>query len=224
MNTQIILKFLNELKENNNREWFHANKTLYDDAKNLFEQIVEVLIRGIYAFDKEIGLLEPKKCIFRIYRDVRFSNDKSPYKTNFGAFIAKGGKKSGKAGYYFHFEPGNCFIAGGAYMPDAQTLKAIRNEIFYDAEQFLEITQSPDFSKVFSNLYDKDKLKKAPKDFPKDFEHIELLKYRSYIVMRPFSDDVILKPDYLQKTISGFKTLAILVGYLNAAIENYERT
>ena len=119
MITPTILEFLTLIKENNNREWFHENKALYNQAKNDFEVFVNLAINEISKFDKSIVSVDAKDCIFRIFRDVRFSKSKMPYKANFGAFIIKGGKKSPMAGYYIHVEPGNSFLAGGIYMPPA---------------------------------------------------------------------------------------------------------
>lgn len=223
MNTAIILDYLKLLKENNSRDWFHANKVLYTSAKSSFEQIVEALIRGVYAFDQNIGLLEPKDCMFRINRDVRFSADKSPYKTNFGAFIAKGGKNGGRAGYYFHLEPSECFVSGGIYMPDAATLKAIRSEIHYDPEGFLEIIQNPEFKNTFGEMSAEDKLKKAPRDFPADFEYIDLLKHRSYFVTKPYPDMKVNSPGYIEKAIENFQVIQPMVAYINRAIESFGR-
>lgn len=223
MNTQIILDYLSLLKENNNRDWFHANKNLYTAARNSFEQIVEVLIRGVYAFDQNTGFLEPKDCMFRINRDVRFAADKSPYKTNFGTFIAKGGKNGGRAGYYLHMEPGECFVSGGIYMPDAVALKAIRSEIHYDPEGFLQIIQNPEFKNTFGELSAGDKLKKAPRDFPSDFEYVDLLKYRSYFVIKVYAENEVVSPGYIEKAIENFLVIQPMVAYLNNAIESFGR-
>lgn len=223
MNTQIILDYLNLLKENNSREWFHANKDLYNSARRSFEQIVEALIRGVYAFDQNIGFLESKDCVFRINRDVRFSADKSPYKTNFGTFIAKGGKNGGRAGYYFHLEPGECFVSGGIYMPDSLTLKAIRSEIHYDPEGFMEIIHDPEFKNTFGELSATDKLKKGPRDFPADFEYVDLLKYRSYFVMKFYPENEVISPGYIEKAVENFLILQPMVAYLNHAIESFGR-
>ena len=130
MNTKGILAFLNELAENNNREWFQANKPRYEEAKKEFENFVGQLIGEISKFDPQIKTVEAKNCLFRIYNDIRFAKNKAPYKTNFGASIAKGGKNGGYAGYYLHIENGASFVAGGVYMPQADKLKLIRKEIY----------------------------------------------------------------------------------------------
>lgn len=220
METATILDYLKLLSENNNRDWFQSNKELYSNARRGFEEVVSTLIKGVYSFDQNIGFLEPKDCMFRINRDVRFSADKAPYKTNFGTFIARGGKNGGRAGYYLHLEPGECFVSGGIYMPDATTLKSIRSEIHYDPEGFLEVIKNAQFIKTFGELSAEDKLKKGPKDFPIDFEHIDLLKYRSYFVIRMYPDKEVTAEGFLEKAIQNFEIIQPLVTYLNNAIEN----
>ena len=144
------LKFLRQLSKNNNREWFNTNKHQYEAAKNDYEQFVDRLIPAIEKFDKSVRGLKAKDCSFRIYRDVRFSKNKAPYKTNFGAYIIAGGKKSMKPGYYFHVQPGGeSFVAGGAYMPSSEVLAAIRQEIDYNLKEFEGILKSKTFSKIF---------------------------------------------------------------------------
>ena len=134
-----VLQFLQDLSQNNNKEWFHANRKRYEENRDKVLFITEVLIHELGKFDNTIAGVSPKDCMFRIFRDVRFSKDKRPYKTNFGSFIAKGGRKSLKAGYYFHIDPAGSFVGGGMYMPPAATLKAIRNYLAEEGEEFLEI-------------------------------------------------------------------------------------
>ena len=138
-----ILDFLTNLKANNNRDWFNENRNLYDDAKSDFESLINRLIPAIYNFDPDIGTLSAKQCVFRIYRDVRFSKDKSPYKTNMGGFIARGGRKGGFAGYYLHIDPQQSFIAGGMHMPPPNILKKVRQEILYNIDEFKSIIHLP---------------------------------------------------------------------------------
>jgi len=116
------LSFISDLKKNNNKEWFHANRKQYDEARGEFIAFVEMMVSEIGMFDPDLGPISPKSTLFRINRDIRFTKDKSPYKTNFGAFIIKGGKKSGNAGYYFHLEPDGTFAGGGIYHPEANIL------------------------------------------------------------------------------------------------------
>jgi uncharacterized protein (TIGR02453 family) len=210
--------FLRALKTNNNREWFNSHKNLYLDAKQEFESITELLIHEISSFDKDIAGLAAKDCIFRIFRDVRFSHDKSPYKTNFGAYLSKGGKKSYYAGYYFHIEPNESMIAGGIYMPPAPVLKAVRNEIFEHTDEFNEIIEEKDFVKHFGD-FSGEKLKTAPKGFPKDFPDIELLKYKNYIVVENKTDKELMNDSLIKELKEGFKRIYRLNQFLNEAIK-----
>jgi len=211
------VSYLRLIKENNNREWFHANKKQYQESKLEFEQFIEILINETGGFDKEIKGLLPKDCIFRIFRDVRFSTDKSPYKPNFGAFLCKGGRNSGNAGYYLHIEPENSFIAGGIYMPPSPVLRAIREDIFEHTEEFKEIISATEFTKHFKGI-DSAKLKTAPKGFPKDFSDIELLKFTSYTVGKAKTDKQISGDTILEEIIDAFKSLYTFNRFMNEAI------
>jgi len=210
--------FLRLLQKNNNREWFHSHKDLYNDAKQEFEGITELLIHEISSFDKDISGLIPKDCIFRIFRDIRFTNDKSPYKNNFGAYLSKGGKKSFYAGYYLHIEPNESMIAGGIYMPPAPVLKAVRNEIFHHIEEFNEIISERDFVKHFGD-FSSEKLKTAPKGFPKDFPDMELLKYKNYIVVESKTDKEMMTDSISKELKEDFKRIFRLNQFLNEAIK-----
>jgi uncharacterized protein (TIGR02453 family) len=210
--------FLRLLQKNNNREWFHGHKELYNDAKLEFEGITELLIREIGSFDKDIAGLSPKDCIFRIFRDIRFTNDKSPYKNNFGAYLSKGGKKSFYAGYYLHIEPNESMIAGGIYMPPASVLKAVRNEIFQHIDEFNEIISDREFEKHFGD-FSGEKLKTAPKGFPKDFKDIELLKYKNYVVVETKTDKELMDNFDLKVLKEDFKRIYRLNQFLNEAIK-----
>jgi len=220
MITKDILKFLKELKENNNREWFAENKEWYEKSKKDFSEFVELLILEVRKLDPEIGPLEAKDCQFRIYRDVRFSKDKSPYKTNFGAYISRGGKKLNFAGYYFHMEPGEYFMSGGVYMPDGIVLKAIRQEIFHRIDEFKAILNAPAFKKNFGGLSEMEKMKTAPKDFPKDFPEMELLKYKHYIMSKNLKEKELLSPDLLKVAKETYKAMVPFNHFLNAVIED----
>ena len=213
-----MLDFLKELANNNTREWFHANKKRYQLIRKEYEQFVAHLIGEIATFDESVKNLHPKDCIFRINRDIRFSNDKSPYKTNFGAYITPGGRKAGFAGYYFHVEPGNSFVAGGIYRPPADRLKAIRTEIYENTGDFKEIIEDPDFKEEFGSIYSDEKLKTAPKGFPKDFEDIELLNYKDYTVLKPLTDDMLTSDELVEEVIRAYQTLYPFNQFLNEAI------
>ena len=216
-----VLQFLKDLKENNYTEWFHENKPRYQRVRKEFEQFVAHAIAEISQFDKSIQNLEPKHCIFRINRDIRFSNDKSPYKTNFGAYIVPGGKKAGLAGYYIHIEPGNCFLAGGIYAPPADKLKAVRMEIYENNEDFKKILADKNFKKIYPELYNKDMLKTAPKGFPKDFEDVDLLKYKHYIASRNVKDSIVISDNFIDEVRETFKAALPLNQFINEGI-NYQ--
>lgn len=213
-----VLDFLKELAANNNREWFQANKKWYDECREKVLFLTDVLINEIGKFDPQVRGLSPKDCMFRIFRDVRFSNDKRPYKTNFGSFICKGGRKSMNPGYYFHIEPGNSFIGGGIYMPPAEPLKAIRNYMAEHGDEYLEIINEPDFRKKYPEMYD-DKLKTAPKGFPKDHEFIDLLKYKSFIFSKSFDDKTVKSDKYVEKVVSAFHDLLPVNAILYQALD-----
>lgn len=220
MDATIIFDFLNELKLNNNREWFAENKKWYEASKKEVENFVSQMIVDISAIDPSVNTPVMKDCVFRIFRDVRFGADKSPYKTNFGAFIARGGRKTAFPGYYFHFEPGESMLAAGVYQPQPDTLKMLRNEVYYHSDALKEILQKSSFKKHFSQLGDFDKMKKAPKDYPADFPDIELLKYRSYIVSKQIPDKLIVSGNYPQLAIELVKELQPFMAFLNRALSN----
>ncbi len=213
-----IFQFLTDLKQNNNREWFQANAELYHHVKSAHEKLVAEIIIQISAFDNEIGLLKPADCIFRIYRDVRFSKNKDPYKTAIGAFFSRGGKQSRYAGYYLHIEPQNSFIGGGLWQPQTEVLKSVRREIYYNSDEFKAIIHDPDFVKTFGNLWD-EKLKKAPKDFPSDFKDIDLLKYKSYVVGHSLTDDFLISNNSVKDLLQIFKLMKPYFDFLNRGIE-----
>jgi uncharacterized protein (TIGR02453 family) len=215
-----VFQFLEELAANNNREWFQANKKRYDTAKESVANFMKAILNEVQSFDNSIIGIEPKDCIFRINRDVRFSNDKSPYKTNIGGFMAKGGRKAMNAGYYLHIEPGKSFLAGGIYMPPPDKLKLIRNEIYFNPENFKKIIAAPDFKKYFKEIWDEEKLKNPPKDFPKDYPDIDLLKYKNYTVIHSLTDNQLQKADFLNYSVKVFKAMYPLNDYMNKAINN----
>lgn len=214
-----ILKFLKALSKNNNRDWFEKNKDVYLESKQLFEDFIASLLKELSKFDKGLGGLNPKKLPFRIYRDVRFSKDKRPYKLNMGAGFSPGGKMIQEPGYYIHIEPGNkSFVAGGFYMPDASNLSKIRQEIDYNYKGFEKVIKNKKFNSYFKGLDDFDKLKTAPNGYPKDHPYIDLLKHKSYIVSHYFTDKEVVDKNFIKKVVEGCKTLKPLNDFLNNAI------
>ncbi|HEX2920495.1 MAG TPA: DUF2461 domain-containing protein [Bacteroidales bacterium] len=214
---KLTLDFLKRLRQNNNRDWFLANKSEYLKARNNYESFVEKILSKITEIEPIIKGLEVKSCVYRINRDIRFSNDKSPYKSHLGAYIVRGGKQNGDryAGYYFHVEPGNnSMIAGGAYMPPSPWLNAIREEIDENGEKLQKILNSKDFLKVFGKL-DGEKLKSAPKGYPKDHPHIELLKMKSFLAVRMLSDKEIVSGNCLNIMYDAVLRIKPLNDFLN---------
>ncbi len=216
---KVILSFLKELEKNNNRDWFQANKSLYEEAKNEFEDFIGNLIPVIAKFDDSVKLITAKESIFRIYRDVRFAKDKSPYKTNFGAFLAKGGKKNHGPGYYFHMEPGNCLLSGGIWMPSPDIMKKVRQEIYYNIKEFKSILDKREFQEYYSGIDDWDRQKLAPKEFPKDFPDIELLKNRSFTVSHPLTEKKLYSATLFDYVIKGYRAMQPYNAFLARAIE-----
>lgn len=215
-----VLSFLNDLKKKNTKEWFNENRKRYEESKEKMLFFTELMIQEIAKFDDEISLINPKDCLFRIFRDVRFSNDKTPYKTNMGSFITRDGRKSHRAGYYIHIEPGNSFIGGGVWCPLAEPLKAIRSEIYDNADGFKEVINDKNFKKHFDSIHG-EQLKTAPKGFPKDFKDIELLRYKSYAFGQEFDDKTVKSDDFVAKAVKAFKELYKANRYMNAAMDKW---
>lgn len=215
------ISFLKKLKNNNNKEWFDKNKDQFLEAKAEFEEFVQKLIQALAKFDKEIDPnLAAKDCVFRIYKDVRFSKDKTPYKTNFGASINPGGKKSLKAGYYFHIQPGNVFIAGGNYMPQPDQLNAIRQEIDYNGDKLERILKSKAYQSYFNGLDEEDKLKTVPKGYDKEHKYIELLKLKSFIAFAEIDEKKVQAKDFFTYAVNGYKAMLPLNQFLREASDN----
>lgn len=218
-----IQNFLKELSQNNNREWFAAHKEWYDKCKADFDEISRLLIMEIAGFDAEIRTVEPRDCVFMIYRDTRFAKDKTPYKNHFGVFIAaEGGRKSERAGYYFHIEPEASFLAAGVWCPPPPLLKVLRKSVYDNIEELTEIRQDAGFSKYFNEFYDDDKLKTVPAGFPKDFEHAELLKLKHYMVEFKMDDDFLKQKDLVKSVAGIFNQAYPLNRFLNYAVDEYK--
>jgi uncharacterized protein (TIGR02453 family) len=214
-----VLDFLKALGKNNNKEWFHAHKDRYLEIKDEFEKVVTHILIGMSKFDKTLKQLDPKKCIFRIYRDIRFSHDKTPYKTNIGAWFGRDGKFGSSAGYYLHIEPGEYFFSGGIYMPQSDVLKAVRTEIYNYNDEFKKIIYSKTVKKLFGGLWDADMLKKAPKDFSPDFEDIDLLKYKHYILNKDLTVKDVMSKNYIKTAVETFHAMHPFIQFLNRAID-----
>jgi len=217
---KIVFGFLSGLAENNNREWFLQNKRSYEEAKAGVEAFMHSLIPAIAVFDESVKFVEAKDCIFRIFRDVRFSKDKSPYKVNMGAWITPRGRKGPGPGYYIHFQPGESFLAAGVYMPEPDQLKRIRKEIYYNASEFKSILKGKELKKYCKGLSDFEKAKTPPRDFPKDFPDIDLLKYRHYTVLFSLKDEVVLSEKFHETVLKVFREMQPFNAFLRRALES----
>ena len=211
------IDFLKKLSRNNNRDWFKSHKKLYDDARYDFEVFVFELIQKISEYDESVSGLEPKDCLFRIYKDVRFSKDKLPYKTNFGASINKGGRKAPTAGYYVHVDPKENFLGSGLYMPMPDKLLAVRNKIAADYKGFRQILENKEFKKNFGGLWQGDTLKTAPKGFDKEHPAVEYLKLKSFIAGHDVSEEKVLGKNYADYSAKILRSVKPLNDFLNKA-------
>jgi len=214
-----ILVFLNELKENNYREWFHANKSRYESASRNFDAFVNRLIPEVAKIDPNLLGLTAKDCTFRIYKDVRFSKDKSPYKTNMGAYISRGGRKGGFAGYYLHIDVDGSFLAGGIHQPLPEVLKAVRTEIYEYFDEFKTIINQPDFLRLFGEVASEQRLQTAPKGFDKNFEGIEILKNKEFNMLHFFENDLLFSEQFFAHTIRVFEAMKPFNDFMNRVIE-----
>jgi uncharacterized protein (TIGR02453 family) len=213
------IQFLKSLKKNNNREWFEKNRKQYELAKTDYLDFVTNVLNEIQLFDQSLAELEPKKCVFRLNRDVRFSKNKDPYKTNFGASFSKGAKKIQTAGYYFHLEPGENFVGGGLWMPMAPDLNKVRQEIDYCFKEFASILKKPAFKTTYGDMDNSMKLVRSPKGFEIDNPALEYLKLKSFVVTRVVKDAELTDKHLIKNVVKDFKTIAPLVHFLNRAIE-----
>ena len=212
------LKFLEQLKNNNSKEWMDENKSLFHQNRDAFWKDAEDILGFVKTLEPRMENLELKNCIFRQNRDIRFSSNKNPYKINLSAYYAIGGKKSILPGYYIHVEPNASFLAAGLWMPEKEVLHKVREEIDYSGDEFLNILNAPDFKKSFPELMD-DQLKTAPKNYPKDHIYAQVLKYKSFIVQFPLKDSEIQNKSYIQTTKQKFQLAQNFVNYLTKAIE-----
>jgi uncharacterized protein (TIGR02453 family) len=212
------LKFLKDLKKNNNKPWFDANRKTYETAKADFTSLVEALIAATSKFDKSVANLSAKGCMFRINRDIRFSKDKSPYKTNMGTYINPGGKKVNTPGYYFHCEPGASFAAGGLYMPMPPDLSKVRQEIDYSFTEWKKIVNSTTFKKYFNKVDGLETLSRPPKGYDESNPAIEFLKMKSFTVSRPMTDATLQSKTLVKEIAKTFEAMKPMIDFLNGAL------
>ncbi|MBL7697182.1 MAG: DUF2461 domain-containing protein [Chitinophagaceae bacterium] len=215
------LQFLKNLKKNNRKEWFDKNRSKFDEAKKNVEETTAEIIKRFSKTDESLAHLLPKDCMFRINRDVRFSKNKSPYKTNMGVYFSKGGKKGIQAGYYFHIEPGAAFVAGGLWMPMPQELKKVRQEIDYNWDEFFKIVNEKNFKKMFGQLDRSDEyvLSRPPKGYDDDNPAIEYLKLKSLIATRKIPDSELSGKDVVKNVVGYFGKMKPFIDFINRAVE-----
>ncbi len=211
------LKFLKDLKKNNNKPWFDKNRKVYDAAKDDFVQMVAQVIKGIGSCDPLIAGLEAKNCMFRINRDVRFSKNKDPYKNNMAAYFNKDGKKGLGAGYYMHIEPGNSFAAGGIWMPEPPVLAGIRQEIDYNFDDWKKIVEGKSFKKIFQKGLEGESLSRPPKNYDDNNPAIEYIKRKSFIVTKSFTDAEVQGKGFVKEVSKTFHAMKPLVDFINLA-------
>ena len=217
---QATLKFLKNIKKNNNRPWFEGHRPQYELAKADILSFVNGLIKQMSAFDPPIGALTGKECIFRINRDVRFSKDKSPYKNHLSAYFNKGGKKSNGGGYYIHIQPGNSFAAGGIWSPLPADLAKIRQEIDYSFTDWKKLTGSKAFTKQFpKGVITEASLTRPPKGYDESNPAIDFIKMKNFFVLSPFTDAAVQSKSFTKDVAATFKTLKPMIDFLNTAIE-----
>jgi uncharacterized protein (TIGR02453 family) len=216
-----LFGFLRELRENNNREWFKANKERYEALLKSHVDVVQQLIDRIAQFDPEIARLDAKSCIYRIHRDIRFSNDKTPYKTHFGAYMTGfGGRTSPYGGYYLHVEPDNSFLSGGVWCPDPKMLKKLRQDIYGNIDEFTAILENAKFKQVFGSL-EGDMLQRMPDGFPKDCPYDYILKHKYFVVSSEKPEAFFEKEKWLDEAAADFKVLYPFNKFLNYTIGEF---
>lgn len=214
------LKFLKDLKKNNNKPWFDDHRKEYESAKADFNQLVTDIITGISKFDASLASLTAKDCTFRINRDVRFSKDKSPYKTNMGASFNIGGKKLQSAGYYFHLEPGQNFVGGGLYMPMPPILAKIRQEIDYGFAEWKKIVGHKNFKNNFiKGVEGIDYLVRPPKGYDETNPALHYLKMKSFIASKPLSDKDVTDKKLVKDITKTFQAMKPFIDFLNRGLE-----
>ena len=220
-NIPVIFRFLKDLTANNNREWFNEHRGEYEIARIEFENFLSSVIARISLFDESIRGIQPKDCTYRIYRDTRFSSDKTPYKNHFGGYINAKGKKSNHSGYYVHIQPEGCMLAGGSLCLPPNVLKALRQSIYDNIDEYRSIVEDPEFKKFFP-VVGEDFLKTAPKGFPKDFKYIDYSKPKEFTCANSVPDSFFLAPDILDKTEEVFRQFKRFADFTNFTIDDFE--
>lgn len=219
MDFQQIFNFLANLQIYNDRNWFNEHKNEYNEARESFETFINKLIVPLSQLDTSIGTVSAADCMFRIYRDIRFSKDKAPYKTHFSAFIANGGRKTRMAGYYIHLQPDESFLAGGIYAPDPAMLESIRNTIYHNPDEIRGILDNKKFKNLFADISNEEKLKNPPKGYPKDFKEVELIKNKHFVTHHALDNEFFLKENVIERLMEIFRVQYLFNEFLNKAVQ-----
>lgn len=232
MNTTLILNFLKNIAAHNTREWFQAHRDEYLAARSDFEKGIDEAIRQIATIDPSVAHLTVKDCTYRFNRDTRFSNDKSPYKTHFGAYIAAHGRKAMHGGYYLHLEPGHCLLSLGNYWLPTKILTACRNEIMGNEEEWQRIVENADFKRLFGapetagwdspQGFGLERLKTCPAGFPRDYPHLAWLRMKDYCCWHQVGDDFFGAADWLRQMTDIFRAGKPMMDFINNVIDDYE--
>lgn len=224
MITQEAIAFIDDLTSNNNTEWMHANKKRYENFKKQYHTYIASILSEIKPLDQSLEPLEVKNCTFRINRDIRFSKDKQPYKTNIGTWFTQNKNKKNSPGYYIHFEKGKSFIAGGVWCPEANDLKLIRKEIEFFHEDLATVLNNSNFKKEFNflTIEENNRLKNAPKGFDINHPAIELLKFKSFTASQKIDDKLFSDKDFSKIIAKKLIALKPLNDFLSRALETEE--
>ena len=218
MINKTTIQFLTDLKKNNTREWFETNRKRYEAGKENIIELAAQAIKVFGAFDKDIAELEPKQCIFRINRDVRFSKNKAPYKSNMSLVVSKGGKKSETAAFYIHIEPGQAFIGCGFWGPEPKKLASIRQEVDYNFKDFQKIITAKKFKEAFTDgLSTEDTLQRPPKGYDDQNPAVAYLKLKSFVAMKKISDAELQSKDFVKILLDTYKAVKPFIDFLNTA-------
>jgi len=213
--------FLQLLRQNNHKEWFEANRKIYEQARSNFIDVTDRLIEGISAFDEDIAHsnLKPRNCIMRINRDIRFSKDKKPYKSNFFCFINKAGRKSPFAGYYLSIDPGGSFHGGGIYLPENPVLSKIRQEIDYNFNEWLGVVNDDNLKSHYDEVKPSGILTRPPKGYDKDNPAIQWIKYKGYYTQKMLDREDVLSDTFVEETIKSYRSIKPMVDFINRSLK-----
>lgn len=221
MNAEVIFHFLKNICVHNDRVWFNEHRDEYEATKSEFENFMAAVIARISSFDNSIRNVQPKDCTYRIYRDIRFSPDKSPYKRHIGGYINPKGKKAAHSGYYIHLEPGKCMVCSGSICVPSNIQRALRLSVYDNMDEFRSIVEDPDFKRFFPTI-GFEKMKVNPKGYPKDYPYIDYLKCKDYSCFTMLPDSFFHTPDLLDKLEEMFRQMKRLNDFLNITIDDME--